>query len=81
MPTDLNQRAARIVALATEEVSATNGVAVVEPETVDATHEAAVALGRLGGLKGGAARASKLSKERREEIAKAGAAARWRTES
>jgi hypothetical protein len=42
---------------------------------------AAVALGRLGGLKGGAARAAKLSPEQRTGIArkagKAGAAARW----
>jgi hypothetical protein len=39
---------------------------------------AAVALGRLGGLKGGKARASKLSSARRAEIAKQAAAARWR---
>jgi len=37
----------------------------------------AVALGRLGGLKGGKARASKLSPERRKEIAKKAAKARW----
>ena len=34
-------------------------------------------LGRLGGLKGGAARAAALSPERRKEIAKAAAAKRW----
>ena len=39
---------------------------------------AAVALGRLGGLKGGKARAKKLSSRRRSEIAKKAAAARWR---
>jgi 3-oxoacyl-ACP reductase-like protein len=38
---------------------------------------AAVALGRLGGLKGGKARARKLSHHRREEIAKNAAVARW----
>ena len=38
---------------------------------------AAVALGRLGGLKGGRARADKLSKTRRSEIAKKAALARW----
>ena len=38
---------------------------------------AAVALGRLGGKKGGKARAEKLSPERRSEIARAAAAARW----
>ncbi len=38
---------------------------------------AAVALGRLGGLKGGKARAKKLSPEKRKEIAKKAAQARW----
>jgi hypothetical protein len=38
----------------------------------------AAALGRLGGLKGGPARAAALSAKRRREIAKAGARARWR---
>jgi len=37
----------------------------------------AVALGRLGGLKGGKARAEKLSAKRRKEIAKKAAEARW----
>ena len=37
----------------------------------------AQALGRLGGLKGGAARAKKLTKEQRSEIAQKAAAARW----
>jgi len=35
------------------------------------------ALGRLGGLKGGKARAAKLTPERRTEIAKKAALARW----
>jgi hypothetical protein len=38
---------------------------------------AAVALGRLGGLKGGKARAIKLSEEQRREIAQKAAKARW----
>jgi hypothetical protein len=38
---------------------------------------AAVALGRLGGLKGGPARAESLTKARRSEIARKAAAARW----
>lgn len=38
---------------------------------------AAVNLGRLGGLKGGKARAVKLSSERRVEIAKNAASKRW----
>jgi hypothetical protein len=40
---------------------------------------AAVALGRLGGLKGGAARAKKLTTEERKAIAVKGAKARWGT--
>jgi len=41
---------------------------------------AAVALGRLGGLKGGPARAKKLSPVRRRAIAKKAARSRWKTE-
>lgn len=37
----------------------------------------AVALGRLGGLKGGKARANKLTPEQRSEIAKKAAQKRW----
>jgi len=40
-------------------------------------NQAAVALGRLGGLKGGKARAASLTKKKRSEIAKKAAAARW----
>lgn len=39
---------------------------------------AAVALGKLGGLKGGKARAAKLSPAKRKAIAKKAAAARWK---
>lgn len=38
---------------------------------------AAVELGRLGGIKGGKARAAKLSPEERSEIARQAAIARW----
>jgi hypothetical protein len=38
---------------------------------------AAVALGRLGGLKGGKARAMKLSAKKRTQIARKAAQARW----
>ncbi len=38
---------------------------------------AAVALGRLGGIKGGKARMDALTPERRSEIAKKAAAKRW----
>jgi hypothetical protein len=42
---------------------------------------AAVALGRLGGLKGGKARAAKLTPEKRKAIAKKAAAKRWNQRS
>ncbi len=52
--------------------------AAPEPEPVeDKRNPAAVALGRLGGLKGGKARAAKLTAEERSAIAKRAAAARW----
>ena len=41
---------------------------------------AAVALGRLGGAKGGKARAAALTPEKRAEIAKKAAAARWKSD-
>jgi hypothetical protein len=43
----------------------------------DGKNPAAVALGRLGGKKGGPARAKKLSAEQRREIARKAAEARW----
>lgn len=45
------------------------------PERVK--NPAAVALGKLGGAKGGAARAAKLSPKKRAAIAKKAAKARW----
>lgn len=42
---------------------------------------AAVALGRLGGLKGGKARAESLSQNKRSQIAKKAALARWAAKS
>ena len=42
---------------------------------------AAVTLGRMGGLKGGKARAAKLTPEHRREIAKKAAEKRWEKES
>ncbi len=44
----------------------------------DGKNPAAVALGKLGGAKGGKARSEKLSSERRKEIAQKAASARWR---
>lgn len=43
----------------------------------DGKNPAAVALGKLGGAKGGKARASSLSSSKRREIASRAAAARW----
>ena len=67
---DVNQIAARIVSEATG--------ADLEFE---AKNPAAVALGRLGGLKGGKARAEALSPQKRRAIAKKAATARWRKKS
>jgi hypothetical protein len=66
-PRDLNQLAAKIIEVATE------GEIPLE----STKNPAAVALGRLGGQKGGRARANKLTAERRQEIAKRAAAKRW----
>ena len=63
-PADVNRLAAAIVGQATSDE---------EPESQQ------VAAGRLGGLKGGKARASKLSAKRRSEIAKKAAQARWKS--
>lgn len=65
-PADVNRLAASIVDAATEG----------EPE--DTRNPAAVELGRRGGLKGGKARAAKLTPEQRSEIARKAAAARWK---
>jgi len=48
------------------------------PDSEKEKNPAAVALGRLGGQKGGKARAAKLSKAKRSEIAKRAAAERWK---
>jgi hypothetical protein len=67
VPTDRNQLAKYIVDLSTREGPTKN--------------PAAVALGRLGGLKGGTARAESLSAARRKEIAKKAALKRWSKKS
>jgi hypothetical protein len=66
---DLNLLASRIVEEATKEAPGRQE----QPEK----NPAAVALGRLGGLKGGRARAEKLSKEQLRDIAQTAAKARW----
>ena len=50
---------------------------IVEEAIDEGKNPAAVELGRLGGKKGGPARAAKLSKKRRREIARKAAQARW----
>lgn len=66
---DLNQLAKRIVDEATGEI---------QPEEIDEKKKAAIESGRLGGLKGGKARADKLTSEERAEIARTAAMARWK---
>jgi hypothetical protein len=73
-PKDVNQLAKSIVDLVTGDVDST-------PVEDNGRNPAAVALGRLGGLKGGKARAEKLSAKKRSEIAKNAAAARWKNKS
>jgi hypothetical protein len=70
-PRDPNQLAHTIVAIATGERPD------VQPD-IDTAKEAAAFLGRMGGLKGGRARADKLSAKRRSQIARKAATARWR---
>lgn len=73
MPKDLNQLAASIV-------SQTTGQPVPSQASVSQKpmkNPAAVALGRLGGIKGGRARAEKLTKAQRSKIAAQAAVARW----
>ena len=54
-----------------------DATATPSPQTRPEKNPAAVALGRLGGLKGGPARAKALSKAKRKSIAKMAAARRW----
>jgi hypothetical protein len=70
-PRDANQLGKLVVDLAT-------GNAEEEFPQESSKNPHAVALGRLGGLKGGKARAKKLTAEQRREIARKAAKARWR---
>jgi hypothetical protein len=67
-PEDVNEAAFRVAREATGEAPTK-----AEPKK----NPAAVELGRLGGFKGGKARAAKLTPKRRSEIAKKAATARW----
>lgn len=62
-------------------IQVADDVEPVEEPAEPEKNPAAVALGRLGGIKGGPARAKKLSKKRRSEIAKKAAQARWSSQS
>ena len=68
-PRDTNQLAKHIVDVATGERNKTPAAKPVNE------------FARAGGLKGGQARAKSLSPERRSEIAKEAARARWRTDA
>ncbi len=68
MPRDMAQLAKMVVDMAT-------GDAPAEP--VSTKNPAAVALGHLGGLKGGKARAKGMTKKARSEAARKAARARW----
>ena len=67
---DVKTMAARVVAEATGEAPKT-------PDPDAGKDPAAVALGRKGGAKGGAARAKALTPEQRQAGAKKASAARW----
>jgi len=70
MPRDTNQLAYKILQIAIGEDA--------EPEKPDdGKNPAAVALGKLGGSKGGKARWEGVSKKKRSQIARAAAKARW----
>ncbi len=68
-PRDVNELARQIVDEATGEAPP------FDPD--EGKDPAAVALGRRGGLKGGRARAAKMTPEERSEAARKAAAARW----
>lgn len=69
-PIELNKLASFIVNQSTSEES--------EKEEQPTKNPAAVALGKLGGKKGGKARAEKLTPEQRKEIARKAAKERWK---
>ena len=70
-PRDSNELAHRIFLESIGEAPKT------EPPAVKSKNPAAVALGRLGGLKGGMARAAALGPKKRSAIAAKAAKARW----
>jgi len=73
-PHELNKLASFIVNQATSKEPQDTPSKEEKPQK----NQAAVELGRLGGLKGGKARFEKLTAERRKEIAIEAAKARWK---
>jgi hypothetical protein len=69
-PRDSNQLAKLIVDIASGEAT--------DPDPNEGKNPSAVELGRLGGKKGGRARAKNLSAKQLSEIGKKGAKARWK---
>ena len=77
MPKRSSKKKSRDVnVLASQILEEATGESIPKPEDA-AKNPAAVALGRLGGKKGGLARAKKLTPAQRSEIAKNAAKARW----
>ncbi|MEW8614451.1 MAG: hypothetical protein AB2610_14960 [Candidatus Thiodiazotropha sp.] len=76
-PRDANQLAKSIVDIATGEAEDESKKSAEEIAEEEGKDPAAVALGRKGGLKGGKARAAKMTPEERSEAAKKAAKARW----
>lgn len=74
---DTAQNALRIVEEATGGPLKEERKPILFPVKPKKKNPAAVALGKLGGIKGGKARAAKLSPERRKAIAQRAAQARW----
>lgn len=73
---DFAVTAFRVVQEATADTDDTSATEE-KPLDTEGKNPHAVALGRLGGKKGGKARATKLTPERRREIASKAAATRW----
>lgn len=78
-PSDVNVTAFEILnAVTGEPAPISHNGKTHKKKNQPAKNPAAVALGRLGGLKGGKARAQKLSPKKRAEIARKAAKARWK---
>jgi hypothetical protein len=74
---DPNQAAFRVVRESTDDDGVARAPVVDEPPAMREKNAAAVALGRLGGKKGGKNRMASMTREERTALAKAAAAKRW----